>query len=580
MDALPDATQEDVRMMPDVLFALHKWALASGKKESTVKAYITKIKQMFARDGKSLAAMASEDYIGVIRLSDKSRTDHGQGTAAMLFFRAFWAQRDHSAPLEHAGDKRFFRPSILPVRLAAAKSSDGARPNHRPLASPPERGAAAASGTGADPLERGVVAASDAGACPKYRSPADSPERGAAAASSARGRQSRRSPVDPLTLPRPSGRPLADPLALPSPSDRPPAGAQATMATAPAAEPRSIVAPPRVGVPTTGGSGHRVVRAAAKLAVRTGFRCKCCYKRICGQSGRAASAPASPPTRERAPSAVQPTAPAASALQPPQPRPAAPAPATPPCREPAAEAKQSPVLLRARSAASQLVERSLVPLARVLQMLRMDSLDRSKEVLLFHGRSLEARNAQRIHGIYQREAELHHGRPVWQKVASERTTILCYSEETNAWRVTISRVAKGDFARMKDAAPKPWEARVPWRVFDGEVYTADPHLQLLLLDSASIPALQVEVPGALAKGARPCAPPGLADLAAERQGDSALAAAASSSRHGVGRKRRGAGAAEEEPALAAGTDAEPSTEAARAQGAPLSEQARRLRARH
>ena len=57
------------------------------------------------------------------------------------------------------------------------------------------------------------------------------------------------------------------------------------------------------------------------------------------------------------------------------------------------------------------------------------SLELSDEVLLLFGRQPEARNAQRLHGIYRKEEEPHNGRPVWQKVASDKPTILCYNEK-------------------------------------------------------------------------------------------------------------------------------------------------------
>ena len=77
MDTIPDATEQDVRIMPDLLFTLSKWAVDKGKKESTVRAYCRKLAILFAADGKAAAAMASPEYLAACKASPRAKTDHG-----------------------------------------------------------------------------------------------------------------------------------------------------------------------------------------------------------------------------------------------------------------------------------------------------------------------------------------------------------------------------------------------------------------------------------------------------------------------------------------------------------------------
>mmetsp|Transcript_2201 Transcript_2201/g.5603 ORF Transcript_2201/g.5603 Transcript_2201/m.5603 type:complete len:504 (+) Transcript_2201:87-1598(+) len=108
MEEIPKAGAEDDAKLPDVLCTFFNWLLASGRKESTAKSYMTFIRTLYDEDGRSVEGLLSEEYYAIILRSPQNKKGNNQRSASLKCFKAFWDDRGSEGRWDASnGDKRF-----------------------------------------------------------------------------------------------------------------------------------------------------------------------------------------------------------------------------------------------------------------------------------------------------------------------------------------------------------------------------------------------------------------------------------------------------------------------------------------
>mmetsp|Transcript_8331 Transcript_8331/g.21153 ORF Transcript_8331/g.21153 Transcript_8331/m.21153 type:complete len:645 (+) Transcript_8331:251-2185(+) len=93
MEALAEATPEDLVAFPDILCTFHAWMMADGtRKEGTAKSYVRQMAVLVDDDGKTPEAMATDEYLQLTKNSFKNKTGNGQRAAAVRLFIPFWKE--------------------------------------------------------------------------------------------------------------------------------------------------------------------------------------------------------------------------------------------------------------------------------------------------------------------------------------------------------------------------------------------------------------------------------------------------------------------------------------------------------
>eukprot|EP00931_Biecheleriopsis_adriatica_P095139 TRINITY_DN6876_c0_g1_i1.p1 TRINITY_DN6876_c0_g1~~TRINITY_DN6876_c0_g1_i1.p1 ORF type:complete len:905 (+),score=256.46 TRINITY_DN6876_c0_g1_i1:121-2835(+) len=116
--------------------------------------------------------------------------------------------------------------------------------------------------------------------------------------------------------------------------------------------------------------------------------------------------------------------------------------------------------------------------------------------LHIHGMDPSANLANRIHGLYIEKEQQNDDRPIFEKTDQEKITTLSWNGDKKLWRISAGLDSNGDFAKVKDAVPLPWQVSKPWKVFNkvSTKHEEDKSLKLKFLDpSQSLPAAEVEV---------------------------------------------------------------------------------------
>lgn len=144
-------------------------------------------------------------------------------------------------------------------------------------------------------------------------------------------------------------------------------------------------------------------------------------------------------------------------------------------------------------------QRKTVPLKRAFELLAGPNSEAPSvrpRAVHVHGRDINKRMAQRIHGLYTEiQDEVKGGKPVFEKADHEKKTYILFNEEKKTWRMSVSMEEQGDFAKVKEPVDLPWMVTKAWKVFsESNAYEEDPDLKCDYLDpKMPLPEAEVEV---------------------------------------------------------------------------------------
>eukprot|EP00435_Cladocopium_sp_Y103_P006820 s1974_g2.t1 len=114
-------------------------------------------------------------------------------------------------------------------------------------------------------------------------------------------------------------------------------------------------------------------------------------------------------------------------------------------------------------------QRKTVPLKRAFELLAGPNSEAPSvrpRAVHVHGRDINKRMAQRIHGLYTEiQDEVKGGKPVFEKADHEKKTYILFNEEKKTWRMSVSMEEQGDFAKVKEPVDLPWMVTKAWKVF-------------------------------------------------------------------------------------------------------------------
>lgn len=125
MERLAKASREDDRLFPDVLGTFHSWMKeARQTSDTTLKGFIGALKGLRAQDGKCVEAMATEEYLLLIKERQLKGNHHHRIPNAVQHFMDFWRARGKAlwrsnGHCVRAGDARSSLPDAISSRSHA-----------------------------------------------------------------------------------------------------------------------------------------------------------------------------------------------------------------------------------------------------------------------------------------------------------------------------------------------------------------------------------------------------------------------------------------------------------------------------